>query len=324
MNDPDDPRKTVPRRPGLKPVFPNPAPAPPPGDGQVIGGGSRAVHFANLVKLPHTVFALPFALLGLVYGSFRAPVTIRILVLVVLAFSAARFAAMGFNRIVDRAFDAANPRTRGRELPTGRLSVAHAAAAVVGASLLFVACAGLLNPLCLALSPVALVWILAYSYSKRFTSWSHLWLGASLAIAPAGGYLAVTGAWSTPAWTLPVLALAVLTWVAGFDMFYALQDEDFDREHGLRSAVVLLGRRGSILLAKLLHGITIVSLLVFGLGTGFGLGYYIGCAVAAGVLTWEHQLVHPDDLSRLNAAFFTMNGVLSIVVLIGALAGRWL
>ncbi len=195
--------------------------------------------------------------------------------------------------------------------------------AVVVASAVFLGAAALLNPLCLVLAPLALAWILAYSFTKRFTHWSHLWLGAGLAIAPAGGFIAIVGSWSTPWWSLPVLGLAVLTWVAGFDMFYALQDEAFDREHELGSAVVLLGRNGSILVAKLLHGITIASLLLFGVSTDFGIGYYGGVAIAAAILAWEHHLVRPDDISRLDAAFFTMNGVMSIVVFIGALIGRF-
>ncbi len=194
--------------------------------------------------------------------------------------------------------------------------------AVVVAGVVFVGCAAALNPLCLVLSPAALLWIMLYSYTKRFTSWSHLWLGASLAIAPVGGYIAVTGAWSTPWWTLVVMALAVLTWVAGFDMFYALQDASFDRSHGLKSAVVLLGESKSIVLAKLLHGGTIMMLVAFAVGTPFGLWYYVGVGVAAGILVWEHQLVRPGDLSRLDAAFFQMNGVMSVMVFAFALGDR--
>lgn len=291
-------------------------------DGQTFAGESLLVRYANFVKLPHTVFALPFALLGVVYASFRAPVTVRQGVLVVIAFTAARFAAMGFNRIADRHLDAINPRTAQRELPAGRLSLAAAATAVVAAGAVFMLCAALLNPLCFALSPVALLWILAYSYAKRFTSWSHLWLGASLAIAPAGGYLAVIGAWSDPWWTLPAIGGAVLTWVAGFDIFYALQDEDFDRTHGVKSLAVRLGRRGAILSGKLLHGLTITLLLLFGLGTRFGAVYFAGVAAAALILVWEHRLVRPGELSRLDAAFFRMNGIMSIVVFFFALGDR--
>lgn len=314
------PRETKPWQPDLDPVLLEQT--APGREGQTFRGSSLLVQFTNLVKLPHTVFALPFALLGVVYGSFHQPVTLRAGLLVVVAFTAARFAAMGFNRIVDRDIDALNPRTRGREIPSGKLTPKQAAGAVTVASAVFIGAAALLNPLCLALAPVALGWILAYSFTKRFTHWSHLWLGAGLAIAPAGGFVAIVGSWSTPWWSLPVLGLAVLTWVAGFDMFYALQDEAFDREHGLGSAVVLLGKNTSILVAKLLHGITIASLIWFGLSTEFGVGYYGGVAVAAAILAWEHRLVRPDDLSRLDAAFFTMNGVMSIVVFVGALIGR--
>ncbi|MGD2136478.1 MAG: UbiA-like polyprenyltransferase, partial [Gemmatimonadales bacterium] len=246
----------------------------------------------------------------------------RVVLLVLLAFTAARFAAMGFNRIADRHLDATNPRTAGREVPTGRVSVIAAATAVALAAAVFVLAARLLNPLCFALSPAALGWILAYSYAKRFTHWSHVWLGASLAIAPVGGYLAVTGAWPSPWWTLLPAALAVLTWVAGFDVFYALQDEAFDREHGLKSAVVLLGRRRAILGARLLHGVTLAGLVVFGAATPFGALYYAGVAAAAVILAYEHRLVRPDDLSRLDAAFFTMNGIMSIVVFGFALGDR--
>jgi len=293
-------------------------------DGQTLAGESRLVAYANFVKLPHAVFALPFALLGVVYASWMTPISLRQVILVVVAFTAARFTAMGFNRIVDRQIDGLNPRTHTREIPAGKMSVRQASMAVVVAAMLFVLCAGLLNPLCLLLSPVALAWTLGYSYTKRFTSWSHLWLGGALAVAPVGGYLAVTGAWSSPWWTLVVLAVAVLTWVGGFDIFYALQDEEFDRAHGLHSAVVRLGRERSILVGKLLHGVTIVGLVLFGIAVGLGVVYYCGVVVAAILLAWEHHLVRPTDLSRLDAAFFRMNGIISIVVLLGALGERLL
>jgi 4-hydroxybenzoate polyprenyltransferase len=281
-----------------------------------------AVRYANFVRLPHTVFALPFGLLGVVYASFEASVTLRQVLLVVVAFTAARFAAMGFNRIADRHLDRLNPRTRARELPVGRLTVRQATAAVAVASVAFVWAAWRLNPLCFALSPIALAWILGYSYTKRFTSWSHLWLGAALAVAPVGGYLAVAGRWSDPWWTLPAAAAAVLTWVAGFDILYALQDERFDREHRLKSAVVLLGKTRSIAAAKLLHFLTLITLAGFGLGTSFGALYYVGVILAAVILAWEHRLVRPEDLSRLDAAFFRMNGILSLVVFACALGDR--
>jgi len=291
-------------------------------EGQTFGGGSLLVRYANFVKLPHTMFALPFALLGVLEASLEVGVRTRTVALVVVAFSAARWVAMGFNRIVDREFDARNPRTQNRELPRGTLTLTQAWLSVVVAGLLFIASAFLLNPLCFRLSPLALGWIMLYSLSKRFTWWPHLWLGLSLAIAPVGGYLAVTGAWSDPWWILLAISIAVATWVAGFDIFYALPDRDFDAAEGLHSAVVRLGERRSILLAKLLHGVTIPALVVFGLGAGFGPWYFGGIVAAAAILFYEHQLVKPGDLSRLDAAFFTMNGVMSLTVFGFALVDR--
>lgn len=291
-------------------------------EGQTFGGDSLLVHYINFVKLPHTLFALPFALLGVLAASRIEPVRLRDVLLVVLAFSAARWTAMGFNRIADREFDARNPRTRNRELPRGSLSLRQAWSSVVVAGIVFIMAAGSLNPLCLWLSPLALAWVMLYSLSKRFTWWPHLWLGVSLAIAPVGGYLAITGRWSEPAWMLVAITAGVATWVAGFDIFYALPDTGFDRAEGLRSAAVRLGESRAILLAKMLHGVTIPALGAFGYAAGFGLWYYAGLLVAAGILVYEHRLVRPGDLSRLNAAFFTMNGVMSVVVFGFALLDR--
>jgi 4-hydroxybenzoate polyprenyltransferase len=291
-------------------------------EGQTFGGESLFVRYVNFVKLPHTVFALPFALLGLIVASYQQRVTWRVAILVVIAFTAARFVAMGFNRIADRRIDARNPRTQGRELPSGRLTGSQAWAAVIAAMVVFLLCAWALNPFCAALAPVALIWIATYSYTKRFTDWSHLWLGGALAIAPVGGYVAVTGAWSDPPWLLLVVAFAVACWVAGFDIFYALQDEAFDRGEGLRSLVVRLGQGWAIIVAKLLHGAAIAGLIVFGKGAGLGLPYFAGVMLAIIVIGWEHRQVKPGDLSKLNAAFFTANGVVSIVVFLGALVDR--
>jgi 4-hydroxybenzoate polyprenyltransferase len=188
-------------------------------EGQTFGGESLLVRYVNFVKLPHTLFALPFALLGVLAASRLEPVTLRTVLLVVVAFSAARWAAMGFNRVADLRFDAVNPRTRNRELPRGALTLAQAWVSIAAAMVLFVLAAWALNPLCLLLSPIALGWVLTYSLAKRFTWWPHLWLGMSLAIAPVGGYLAVTGRWSHPAWLLLAVSIAVATWVAGFDIF---------------------------------------------------------------------------------------------------------
>jgi 4-hydroxybenzoate polyprenyltransferase len=291
-------------------------------EGQLLAGESLLVRYVNFVKLPHTLFALPFALLGVLAAAAQVPVTWRTVGLVVVAFTAARWVAMGFNRIADRDFDARNPRTKARELPRGALSVAQAWGSVVVAAATFLWAASALNPLCFLLSPLALAWVMGYSLSKRFTWWPHLWLGMSLAIAPVGGWLAVTGAWSRPAWLLAAVTAAVATWVAGFDIFYALPDAAFDRASGLRSAVVRLGEARSILLAKLLHGVTIPALALFGWGAGFGVWYYVGVGAAACILAYEHQLVKPGDLSRLDAAFFRMNAVMSVTVFGFALLDR--
>jgi 4-hydroxybenzoate polyprenyltransferase len=291
-------------------------------EGQTYAGKSLFTRYVNFVKLPHTLFALPFALVGVVAASFTAPVTWRTLALVVVAFSAARWVAMGFNRIADREYDARNPRTRMRELPQGALTVRQAWVSVGVAGALFLVTAWTINPLCGALGPVALLWVMGYSYAKRFTHWPHLWLGLSLGIAPVGGYLAVTGRWSEPWWALLVIAAGVMTWTAGFDVFYALPDEHFDRDEGLRSAVVRLGQARAIFFAKALHGFTIPALAAFGWAMGFGVWYYVGVGLAAAILTYEHQLVKPGDLSKLGAAFFTMNAVMSGTVFVFALLDR--
>jgi 4-hydroxybenzoate polyprenyltransferase len=280
------------------------------------------VRYVNFVRLPHTVFALPFALLGVVVASRDYPVTWRALGLVVLAFTAARFVAMGFNRIADRDLDARNPRTRARELPAGRLTLAQAWVAVLVAAVLFEWSAWALNPICFRLSPIVLVTVTLYSYSKRFTWWSHLWLGFGDAMAGPAGYLAISGQWTDPWWVLWVMAAAVTFWIGGFDIFYALQDEAFDRSEGLHSAVVRFGQARSIFVAKLLHGLTVLALVAYGAGAGLGLAYYVGVGIGAAILAYEHQLVKPGDLSRLDAAFFTANGVISVVVFLGALVDR--
>src|SRR3989441_369994 len=198
-------------------------------EGQTFAGETLLVRYANFVKLPHTVFALPFALLGVLVASRQTALTWRTLGLVVLAFTCARFVALGFNRIADRELDARNPRTRARELPSGRLTLRQAWAAVGVAAAVFLATAWALNPVCFALAPLALAFISAYSYAKRFTHWSHLWLGLADGIATPAGDLAVTGRWSEPWWLLPVGALAVTFWVGGFDVVFALPGEALHR-----------------------------------------------------------------------------------------------
>lgn len=286
-----------------------------PREGQTLQGKGVLLRHANLVRLPHTVFALPFALVGVVLASYVAPITWRAVVWVVVAFTSARFAAMGFNRIADRDIDALNPRTRSREIPSGAMSVREAAVAVTIACLVFFVSAWQLNALCLVLSPLALAWVLFYSYTKRFTRWSHLVLGVGLSIAPVGGYLAITGRWSDPWWMLIALAVAVASWVGGFDILYALQDVSFDRENGLYSVPSTYGEANALGIARLLHLITVAALTVGGIGAGAGLLYFLGVIVAAALLLYEHSLVRADDFSKLDAAFFTMNGVISIVFL---------
>jgi 4-hydroxybenzoate polyprenyltransferase len=296
-------------------------------EGQTFAhSGSRLAIYANFVKLPHTVFALPFALVGVVLASYHAHVTWTMVGWIVLAFTCARFAAMGFNRIVDREIDARNPRTKQREIPSGLLRVTEAVAAVSVASAIFMYAAWRLNPLCAMLSPVALAWVFFYSFTKRFTRWCHLVLGVGMSIAPVGGYLAVTGAWSQPAWMLVALALAVATWGGGFDVLYALQDVDFDKSERLFSLPVAFGQTRALMIARGLHLLTICCLAAVGAatftGTHAGSFYALGVAVAAGLLAYEHSLVSPNDFSKLNAAFFTMNGVISIVFFLCVLTER--
>jgi 4-hydroxybenzoate polyprenyltransferase len=293
-------------------------------EGQTLKGQGLLLRHANLVRLPHTVFALPFALVGVVLASHISPITPADVLWVVIAFTTARFAAMGFNRIVDREIDSRNPRTRSREIPSGVMTVREASVAVVIACVIFVVAAWQLNPLCLLLSPVALAWVLFYSYTKRFTRWSHLVLGIGLSIAPVGGYLAITGAWSDPWWMLIALATAVATWVGGFDILYALQDVGFDRENGLHSVPAAFGEPTALGIARALHIATVLALGIAGVGAGAGAVYFAGVVVATLLLLYEHSLVKPNDFTRLDAAFFTMNGVISIVFLVFVFAERML
>lgn len=291
-------------------------------DGQTLTGTSRLITYVNFVKLPHTVFMLPFAMVGATLGSYVAPATAAKLGWIVLAFTSARFAAMGFNRIVDREFDGRNPRTARRELPTGALTLVEAKVAVLLASAVFLLAAGSLGWICLALSPLALGWILFYSYTKRFTRWSHLVLGVGLAIAPVGGYLAIAGRWSEPKWILVALALAVAAWSGGFDILYALQDVAFDRAQALHSLPASVGEWNAVRIVRALHVGTVLGLTLVGLGTHAGWLYAAGVVIVAVLLLYEHSLVRAHDLSRLDAAFFTMNGVISVVFFGFVLAER--
>jgi len=294
-------------------------------EGQTLRGGGRLVDYSNFVKLPHTVFALPFALVGATLASYRAPVTVSAILWILLAFTSARFAAMGFNRIADRSIDAMNPRTRNREIPAGKLTVREAGISVAVASGLFLFSAAMLNPVCLALAPFALAWVFFYSYTKRFTRWSHVVLGFALAIAPVGAYLAIAGGWSDPPTALLSLAGAVLCWVAGFDVIYSLQDEGFDRAQGLHSLPAVMGARRAIQLSRVLHLLSATLFAVSGmLFDGTTTIYYLGVAMIAIMLAWEQSLVRADDLSRVDAAFFNINGLISLVFCAVVIAERLL
>lgn len=291
-------------------------------EGQTFAGGSGFARWASFVKLPHTVFALPFALVGVTFATRIAPITVATVGWVVLAFTCARWVAMAVNRIVDREFDARNPRTAMREIPRGAIGVREAWATVVVAAALFFVSAWMLNPLCAALSPLALGWVCFYSFTKRFTRYAHLVLGFGLAIAPVGGYLAVTGAWSRPWWVLIALTVAVMTWSGGFDILYALPDIEFDRSQGLHSIPAALGVPRAIGVSRALHVVTVAALSVTVWAVGAGTFAWLGVGIAALLLAYEHSLVQGDDLSRLDAAFFTMNGVISMAFFACVLADR--
>ena len=273
----------------------------------------------EMIKFSHTVFAFPFALMGATLASLASgrPPTAAQVLWVCLAMVGARTAAMGLNRIIDARIDAQNPRTAGRPLPAGTVSPFEAWLLVIMATVLLLVAAAMLNPLCLALAPVALGFFVLYAYCKRFTALAHVVLGICLAAAPVGAWIALRG---DLGWPVLVLGAAVLFWVAGFDIFYALQDVDFDRAKGLHSIPVQFGVRNAILLGKLFHGAMVVLLLLLPLGLPLGWLYYVGVAVISALIAYEHQLVKPDDLSKLNAAFFNMNGYISVTIFVFTLA----
>jgi len=263
----------------------------------------------EMIKWEHSIFALPFALCGamLAANGFPSP---HQLLWIIVAMIGARSAAMAFNRWADAAIDAANPRTSSRALPAGNLSAAFVVTFVVVSSAIFILAASQLNRLTLLLSPVALAVLLLYSYTKRVTRWSHLVLGFALGIAPAAAWIAVRGALDP---RILLLTAAVTFWVGGFDVLYACQDFDFDRQAGLHSVPRYFGIPAALWVARAFH--LIMVLLLVALLISFGLGLWTGVGVLAVIvlLIYEHSLVRPDDLSRLNAAFFTMNGVISVL-----------
>lgn len=266
----------------------------------------------EMIKFEHTVFALPFAITGAVLAADGMP-SFRTIGFVLLAMVGARSSAMAFNRLVDIRYDRLNPRTAERALPKGVLGLVEVWVFTIVSAGLLVFAAWMLNPLAFYLSPAALIVILGYSYTKRFTSLSHLVLGLALGIAPVGAWIAVTGTMGFPSM---VLSAAVICWTAGFDIIYALQDVEFDRKMGLFSLPKRIGEANALLASRLLHVVTVLMLVWLGLLLHLGVVYYAGTAIVSSLLVYEQRLVAPDNLSRLNVAFFNTNGLISIIFMV--------
>jgi 4-hydroxybenzoate polyprenyltransferase len=294
--------------------------------GEVAGPFARAwrsvVAWGQLIKLSHTVFALPFALASMVVAARdrQGWPGLRVFGLVVLAVVFARTCAMSFNRIVDREFDRLNPRTASRHLPAGLIAVGSAWALCIGSAVVFVVTAHFINPVCFWLSPVALGVVCFYSLTKRFTDFTHVYLGFALALAPMGAWLAVRGELSLlpirEGALLPLLmSAAVVFWLIGFDIIYALQDYEFDRSHGLRSLVVRWGPKNALQAAFISHLVMWLLLAVFGLLCRFRLAYFVGLAIILGCLVIEHWLARRRSMKWINVAFFRLNALISVVYL---------
>jgi 4-hydroxybenzoate polyprenyltransferase len=273
----------------------------------------------EMIKFSHTVFALPFALMGATLAALAngTPPTASQVFWICMAMAGARTVAMGLNRIIDARIDARNPRTAERHIPAGKVRLLDAWLLVGGALVLLLFAAWMLNPLCLKLSPIAILFLVLYSYCKRFTSMAHVVLGICLAAAPLGAWIALRG---SVGWPVIVLALAVLFWVAGFDIFYSLQDVEFDKSQGLHSIPVRLGLEKAVKLVRWLHAAMMILLLSLLFMPGLGWIYFAGLLVVGGLLVYEHRLVKADDLSGLDAAFFNMNGYISVTIFLFTLA----
>jgi 4-hydroxybenzoate polyprenyltransferase len=276
--------------------------------GRALGGLRET---GEMIAFKHTVFALPFAIISLITAAAPGWPTARIWLLVAIAMVSARTAAMAFNRLADHGIDTMNPRTAGRSLPAGRLSRNFAWTVTGVSAALFLFAAASLNSLCLVLAPPALAVLLGYSYAKRFTASSHLWLGLALGIAPVGAWVAVTG---RVEWPALVLAGAVALWAAGFDVIYSLQDEDFDREHALFSLPARVGGRLALAIARMFHLLAFVGFLAFAVAAGGGPIRLLAVAAAGLLLAWQHRLIRVENLQSVNAAFFTANGTLAMVM----------
>ncbi len=287
----------------------------------VIRGWSSLRVFLEMIKFEHSIFALPFAMVGMMWGSLSVGSIAwpggAIFGWILIAMVSCRSAAMAFNRIADRDIDALNPRTKMRALPSNLMRLKTANLFLAGSCALFFVATWQLNPLALALSPIALAVTLGYSLTKRHTPFCHLVLGLSLGIAPGAAWVAATGGLQ---WSIVPLVVAVLCWTAGFDIIYALQDEEFDREHGLRSIPQTLGKANALVTSRMLHVLAIGFLVASGWLVGSGIWFYVGALFAAAMLAYEQSLVKPTDLSKVNLAFFTLNGFISMGVFCFALA----
>jgi 4-hydroxybenzoate polyprenyltransferase len=277
---------------------------------------NQVLRFGRMIKFEHTLFALPFALAAAAIAARGHGLSIARIAGIVVAMAGARTAAMGFNRIVDRHIDARNPRTAGRELPSGAISLRAAWALTLVASAVFLGAAAALGPLCLALAPIALAILFGYSLTKRFTALCHLFLGLAIAGGPAGAWIAVRGDFG---WAPGLLMLAVGCWIAGFDILYALADRDFDRAAGLHSIPARLGVKGALVVSALLHAVTVAALFALAPAAALGLPYLVGVGVVTALLVWEHAIVRPSDLSRLDMAFFNLNGYVSVAFFVATL-----
>ena len=278
---------------------------------------SSVLTFGRMIKFSHSIFALPFAFSGAALAAAQAGISVAQVAWITLAMVGARSAAMGFNRLADRHLDAANPRTSGRELPQGVVSPTAVGLLVVISSAALAFSAWQLNPLCLYLSPLVLAVLFFYSLCKRFTWASHLVLGLSLGGAPLGAWIAVTG---SIAWPPILLGLAVLLWVAGFDIFYACQDYEHDISVGLHSIPARFGIERALVMARVLHLLAVVMMVLVGRSAGLNMVYWVGVGAIAVLLLYEHRLVRSDDLTRVNMAFFNLNAVISVLYLLFTLA----
>lgn len=273
--------------------------------------------FGRMIKFSHSIFAMPFALASGLLATQTHDTTWQQWALIVLCMVTARSAAMGFNRIVDRHIDAKNPRTAIREIPSGQIPLAAAVTFTATAAAIFVIAATLLHPLCGWLSPVALLIVCGYSLGKRFTSLVHLWLGGALGLAPIAAWIAITGGVTA---TPLILSFAVATWVAGFDILYSLQDEEFDKSAGLRSIPAAIGQGMAMNVSSLLHILTVLALAALPFVEPLRWPYWVGLVAIAGVLGYEHHLVKPGDLSKIDKAFFDLNGYISLGFFVAVLA----